>query len=244
MNVSPSLCSWPLLLCLLLVPRVALAIQDTPITPASPSTAQDSTTGEAPRPASGLPGTDEPAPLGLMEPSLKPERKRIHPVLRILAETGAGLLTSAGGLVLGGWAPGALRLCASTGCIVEMFIGAFTGASIGFPLGVWWGGAAVGRGGQMLLSMLGMGVGLSVGVGTGIFVEFLPSFQLPLVVNMVLGCVLFFPLGAIGSVVAYELSPEQEASSQSTPLGSPRPRIQPLLSISPRGVQLGLGGTF
>ncbi|HZI03445.1 MAG TPA: hypothetical protein VEZ71_05455 [Archangium sp.] len=222
----------PLLLLLLLAPGVGLA-------------AQEPTSLREPRLASsGLPGTDERAPLRLSgEDWAQGEKEdfRPHRALRILAETGAGLLTGAGGGVLGFLAGSGL--CGAGlvgnrggffGCLDAAAIGLILGAGTGVSLGVWWGGEAAGGDGKLLGALAGMGSGAVLGVVAGVVVG-----------RPDLGFVFSVPGALIGAIVGYELSQRAPAFGPPSPaVASARPRLQPLLAFSPHGALVGLGGSF
>jgi hypothetical protein len=218
-----------LLSLLLLVPRVGLAA--TVLTPEP----------------SGLPGTSKPAPLWLTSdsPLQQPERRRTPDGLRILAEVGAGLLTSA---VLGaaGGVTG-LMLCANDvvddggllPCLDAAGLGLFVGFGVGFPLGVLWGGEATEGNGKFYGPLLGAVAGLATG------------FLLSLVTigGPELTYVFSIPFLMLGPIVGYELTvrrgPEPQTAPRKPAVASSRPRIQPMLGFSPRGgALLGLGGSF
>ena len=222
----------PLLLLLLLAPGVSLAAQE-PSPLLEPRLA-----------SSGLPGTDERAPLRLSEEDgAQGEREESRPprALRILAETGAGLLTGAGGSVLGALAGVSLCEAGVAGtrggflsCVDGAIIGLAVGAGIGLPLGVWWGGEAAGGDGKLLGVLAGMGSGMVLGFLAGVVVG-RPDFGLGFTV----------PGALIGGIVGYELSQPSLASGPPSPaVASARPRLQPLLAFSPHGGLVGLGGSF
>lgn len=222
----------PLLLLLLLAPGVGLA-------------AQEPTFRLEPRLASsGLPGTDERAPLRLGEEDWAQGEKqdvRPHRALRILAETGAGVLTGAGGGVLGFLAGSGLcgaGLVGNSGgffgCLDAAVIGLLLGAGSGVGLGVWWGGEAAGGDGKLLGALAGMGAGAVLGVGTGLVTG-----------RGDLALFLAFPGALIGAIVGYEFSQRALVPGPPSPgVASARPRLQPVLAFSPRGALVGLGGSF
>ncbi|PTL83214.1 hypothetical protein DAT35_14550 [Vitiosangium sp. GDMCC 1.1324] len=215
---------------MLLVPRVGLAAEDAPRT----TTAAGSSSSD-----SGLPGTQERAPvrLGGDAGSWAREPERPSRGLRILAETGASLLTGLGGGFVGMLAGDGLCGSANIGrsgdflpCLEATGVGLLAGAGLGFSLGTFWGGEVAGGDGRLLGALVGMGSGALVGIlaGTAMSSIFLA------------GVVLGIPLSLIGSIVGYELT------EQGTPPAavSARPRLQPVLAVSSHGGLLGLGGTF
>ncbi|WP_309892329.1 hypothetical protein [Archangium sp.] len=228
--------SWlklPLLLSLLLlVPRVGLAAQDTPPT--------DSST------ESRIPGTEESESRRLVdEESWSREQRTGAPQgLRILGEFGAGTVTAVGGVIGGGLV--GLGLCGVTGgqaayigCLGGAILGAGLGGALGYPLGVWWGGEALGGDGSLFAAIGGMGGGILAAVVLGLVTTPLdPSGALT---GVTTGLVL---LG--GPILAYELTQRGDSRQprRGPALASSRPRIQPLLSVSSRGAVLGLGGSF
>lgn len=234
---SPRLC----LLLLLLAPGVGLASPRA--TPPAPSAG---TSWEARPPAapSGLPGTAARAPLRLSgdDSSLETAPPPPSRGLRILAETGAGLLTGtasgAAGLVLG------YQLCergffgATSGwlaCIGEAVLTSLATGSTGFALGVWWGGQLAGGKGKLLGLLAGWGVGAL----TGLLVS------LPFARAISLTSIFFaVPGSMIGSIVGYELSQRSPEPAGLQAMASPRPRLRPVLAFSPHGAVVGLGGSF
>jgi hypothetical protein len=231
-SVGPTLAL--LLSFFLLVPRVGLAA------------AEDASPGGVLTPASSrLPGTSEPAPLRLSEDSQapRPQRSRTPRGLRILAETGAGLLTGTGLAVAGGLAGYELCQAGILGtrggwfsCLTELIIGGFVGAGLGSSLGVFWGGQVTGGNGKLYGPLLGMASGFLTGVLASVLLGVPHAWY---------GVALPFMLG--GSLVGYELTTREDPAPQapSAPaVASSRPRLQPLLTVSPRGALLGLGGSF
>lgn len=240
--MTTHLASWsklPLLLCLLLlVPRVGLAAQDAPV---------ESTGSDAPVTDEGAPQEqevqEEPAAEPEAESFARPERWRAPLGVRLLGEAGGGLLTSGGAALAGGFL--GFGLCEWTnaqgpyvGCLWAAAIGVGVGGIVGYPLGVWWGGEALGGDGKLFSAFAGMGVGLAASVLVGIVaVQFDPSGRISGPLNGLL--VLSAP------ILFYEFSQRREPGTLAQGLASaPRPRIQPLLSVSPNGALFGLGGTF
>ncbi len=166
------------------------------------------------------------------EPEWKPEPRARAPVgLRLLSETGFGALTTAGGGFVG--MLGGVGVCLALGhqtqylgCLADMLIGGAAGLALGLPLGIWLGGNIAGGDGGIGYTYLGAVVG---GVGT---VLILALAQSPV-------AILGFALPILGGILGYELSMSPEAPSLA--LGGAR--LQPLLSISPRGGFVGLGGS-
>jgi hypothetical protein len=237
--------SWltlPLLLSLLLVPRVGLAAQDTPPTDSdTPAQEQTPSTDTESR----IPGTEESESRRLVEEdswAREKERTGVPQGLRILGEFGAGSLTAVGGVIGGGLV--GLGLCgvtlgASIVCGWGVVLGATLGVAVGYPLGVWWGGEALGGDGSLFAALGGMGAGIVAAVVLGLVtVRLDPSGALT---GVTTGLVF---LGA--PILAYELSQRRDPRQprRGPAMASSRPRIQPLLSVSPRGAVLGLGGTF
>lgn len=215
----------PLLLILLLAPGVGLAAS-TPLEPLPAS--------------SGLPGTDARAPLRLREDALAPgeqEASRPSRGLRILAGTGASLLTGVGGGTLGFFSARGLCEAGLLGCLDEAALGLVLGAASGFALGAWWGGEWAGGDGKLLGALAGVGSGVVLSLIAGIAVG-----------RPELGLYFTLPGALIGAVVGYELSQQAPAPGpQQAPavaLAPPRPRLQPVLGVSPRGAVVGVGGTF
>jgi hypothetical protein len=224
MNVLSLASKLPLLLSLLLLlPRVGLAFERAPATREVLSLDGSELPGTAPRESLRL--LEEPS-------SQEPQRERPSRGLRILAETGAGLLTGGGaGLLL---LLGLSSACSNFSCLGAAVAGGLVGMGLGFPLGVWWGGEAAGGDGKLLGALGGMGAGVVAG------------FLVALVTgNFNSGYVIAIPFSLAGAIVGYELTERGDAPSAQAPaVAFARPRLQPMLSVSPRGALLGLGGSF
>ena len=170
-----------------------------------------------------------------LEPEWEPEPRARAPLgLRLLSETGFGALTTVGGGFAGGLAGTGVCLALGhqnqfLGCLVELYLGIGAGLLLGLPLGVWWGGNIAGGDGGLGYTFLGA---LAGGVG-GILVV-AASAQFPPL------SLLGFALPILGGILGYELSMSPEAPSLA--LGGTR--LQPLLSFSPQGGFVGLGGSF
>jgi hypothetical protein len=232
-----------LLSLLLLVPRVGLAAQEAPTLASEGSTPEEALLPKS----SGLPGTEERAPLRLSEDSWAPEPEHQRPsrALRILAELGAGLLTTGAGVVGGALAGAGLCEAGVVGsrggwlpCLDAAAVGLLLGGGVGIPLGVFWGGEVAGGEGSLLGALAGMGSGAVAGFLLGALMFRDPSG----------GPVVSAPMALVGAIVGYELSDRGAAPApraQASPaVASARPRIQPVLAVSSRGALLGLGGTF
>lgn len=213
-----------LLTLLLLVPRVGLAA----VGPES----------------SSPPGTEQPSlpRLAQDEDAWAREPQRPSRGVRILAETGAGLLTGGGGALLGSLA--GLALCGggfpgSNGgwlpCLDTLPWGFLLGTGLGFSLGTFWGGEVAGGNGRWLGALAGTASGALVGTLAALTLDN-PNMGL-----LVLG----FPLALIGSIVGYELTDQgPRVATRAPAVASTHPRVQPLLAVSSRGALLGLGGSF
>jgi hypothetical protein len=237
----------PLFLLLLLVPGVGLAGQEVP--PAAPPPSHAATVEQPPPASSGLPGTQQHPPRRLREErdwlqEYERERSRPSQGLRVFAETGAGLLTSAGLGVVGLLAGtgmcgmGLIRqgADATNFCLVSIGGGALLGVGLGFPLGVFWGGQATGGRGSVLGALGGMAGGAVLGfLGGSLLAQDTSS-----------GILLSVPLAMVGSIVGYELTQSEPGPTapRAPPVASARPRLQPVLGFSPRGAVVGLGGSF
>ena len=173
------------------------------------------------------------------EPELEPEWKsepriRAPTGLRLLSETGIGAVTAVAGGFVGGLAGTGVCFALGhqnqfLGCLVELYLGIGAGLSLGLPLGVWLGGNIAGGDGGLGYTFLGALAG-----GLGAILVAAASSQFPPLV------LLGFALPVVGGILGYELSMSPEAPSLA--LGGAR--IQPLLSLSPRGGFVGLGGSF
>ncbi|HYO67177.1 MAG TPA: hypothetical protein VEU33_13970 [Archangium sp.] len=229
-----------LLLLLLLTPGVGLAAPEAPREPL----ARDAVLSEPLLASSGLPGTDARAPLRLREgdPSWREgENARPPTALRILAQTGAGLLLGVGG-GYGGFL-GSLGLCGlgggGFGCLYSSIGGMLLGGGLGLALGVWGTGELMGGTGSMLGALAGLSVGLAASLVVGLIVG--------LAVSPLAGLVLAVPLSLAGTIVGYELSqpePALDAAPRAPAVSSARPRLHPVLAFSPRSTVVGVGGTF
>jgi hypothetical protein len=243
MSIPSSLTRLSLLLSvLLLVPRVGLA-QEAPAPASEGSTTEETLLPES----SDVPGTQKRASPRLDEDSWARESEVPRPskALRIMAELGAGLLTSGGGSLVGFFAGAGLcgaGIVGSQGgflpCLDAAGVGLLLGAGLGLPLGVFWGGEAAGGDGKLLGALLGMGSGVVAGFLVGALAFANPSG----------GFVLGIPLAVVGSIVGYEMTERGGAPAPgartSPAVASARPRLQPMLAVSSRGALLGLGGSF
>ncbi|QRK11935.1 hypothetical protein JQX13_18880 [Archangium violaceum] len=201
------------LLCLLLLltPRGGLAAEDAPL--ASPTS-----------------NTEEHGPTLLEDPASGSLRRRAPLALRLLAEVGGGVATTLAGGLTG------LGLCLLTespvqsewGCAYPLLFGLTAGLLVGYPLGVWWGGEAVGGDGSLWAALGGGAVGFIAG---GLLEGTTAGG----------GMVIAIPvLGMIGASLGYELSQRPEHPERS----AAHPRLQPLLAFDARGGMLGLSGRF
>jgi hypothetical protein len=240
MNALSTCSRLALLLLLLLVPGVGLAGQEEPATPPPPHSA----TVEQPPPASSTqPGTQPRAPRRLREEP-EDERSRFPRGGRIFAELGAGMLTSAGlgvvGLAVGTgmclWGVVVKSADGFDACPAQLVIGTLVGVGLGIPLGVFWGGQAVGGRGNLLGALGGMAGGALVGFFGG---WLLGQHEFDRILLSV-------PLAMAGSIVGYELTQSEPGPTapRARPVASVRPRLHPVLGFSRRGALVGLGGSF
>jgi hypothetical protein len=116
-------------------------------------------------------------------------------------------------------------------------VGSALSVAFGYPLGVWWGGEALGGDGSLFAAIGGMGAGIVAAVVVGLVTARFDSSG-GLLTGVTSGLVF---LGA--PILAYELFQRREPR-RGPAVASSRPRIQPLLSVSARGAVLGLGGSF
>jgi hypothetical protein len=100
------------------------------------------------------------------------------------------------------------------------------------PLGVFWGGSLAGWDGNLGATYLGALVG---GAASGLLLAATWSSSSALLTILLMP---FLPY--IGSIVAYEMS----VSPEPPKVALSGTRIQPLLSVSPHGGFVGLGGSF
>ena len=167
-------------------------------------------------------------------PESKPETFTRAPMaLRLLSETAFGGLG-----ILGGWYAGSMigsALCtapANSGagaCISEFVYGGIAGAALVLPLGVWLGGNLADGTGNLGSTYLGGIVGAAAG---GLVMAVSGGNGALLVIGLAL------PL--LGSIIGYETSTLGMMYS----MKGGGTRLQPLLSVSPHGGFVGLGGRF
>jgi hypothetical protein len=217
-----------LLLPLLLTPTLGLAAtQEEPLPEQEASSeAPESEEEEAAEEESVSPEEDTPVQQGW--------RKRSPLGLRLGAEAGLGLLMGSWIIVPGAVVGGIIGCSTIVLCIAGIIVGAELGYSVGVIAGVYGAGTALGADGQILPVVLGTVAGL-----IGSFVLLSQHLQYLQPVPLILDAALP-PL--VGAMLGYELfvSPEPQALGMS--LG--RTRIQPVLSVSPWGTFVGLGGRF
>ncbi len=148
---------------------------------------------------------------------------------RVPAELGLGLLVGAVGGVVGYIGPGRAA-CASSdtglpGCTPGLVIGALVGVGVGVSAGVTWGGMlSDGQGEWFTGALPGMLVGAAAGSGAGLIAD-----------NALVALIVAPPLMLVGASIGYELSHKAHVSAQ---------RVQPLVSVTPRGATFGLRGRF
>jgi hypothetical protein len=212
-----------LLLTLLLTPAVGLASTQELLTQeAAPSPAQEQEEAEAPKPQEK---PQEREALRLLDESELP-RARAPWGERIAAELGLGLFTGAAGGAAGTLLVGLVACRASFGaCLIGSVLGGLTGFAFAGSAGVWWAGSLTGANGNYGSALLGSLVGVLASV--------------PLYFALSYGA-LIAPL--LGAVIGYGMSISPEPQVPAVALGSTR--IRPLLSVSPQGSFVGLGGHF
>ncbi|HEX8536216.1 MAG TPA: hypothetical protein VF664_02040 [Cystobacter sp.] len=144
---------------------------------------------------------------------------------RLLAEVGLGLLGGAAGGALGYFVLGPRIPCAAPGRLCEeVVLSTAIGAGFGMAAGVYAGGQLLqGEGDFLFGPALGMALGF---VGGALLAQPLGDTA------ALLTCP---PLMLLGALAGYELSAKGPSASA---------RIQPLVSLSPRGARVGLAGSF
>jgi len=224
-----------LLLSLLLTPTVSLAATQEPA-PEEEASSTDAEEEEQEEEESQSSAEEDESPRLLDEPT-----ERYHPGwsrrspwgLRVGAEVGLGLLTGSLGIIPGAFV-GALGCLTIVACVAGIVVGAELGFSVAAIAGVYAAGTALGGDGKILPVVLGTLGGL---VGT---IVLLTSYIVPFDVVPIVAAATLPPV--IGAMVGYELSVSPEPAAPAVALG--RTRLQPLLSVSPRGTFVGLGGHF
>ncbi|WPB78033.1 hypothetical protein KYC5002_02550 [Archangium violaceum] len=223
----------PLLLLLVLTPGVGLAAE----APVPPGLRAGAPVQRLLQAHSGQPGTAEREPLRLREDDPVQRYENSHPPpqgVRILAEVAAGLVTSIGPGIAGGYVASSLCQAGIVGsvggfmpCLGPALAGVLVGGGAGFSLGVWWGGELAGGDGRLLGALGGFAVSTALGASLAL------ATQEPSV-----GLLVGVPVTLLGSIMGYELT-------QRTVGPSYRARVQPMLAFSPRGAWVGgLGGSF
>jgi len=210
-----------LLLTLLLTPAAGLASTQEPAPQeAASAPAPEQKEVEAPKP-------QEDKQLRLLDESELP-RQRASRGERIAAELGLGVLTGVAGGAAGSLLVGLVACRASFGaCLIGSVLGGGLGIAFAGSAGVVWAGSLSGADGNYGSALLGSLVGLAVGLA-----------MLPL------GPLAFVGLVApvLGAVIGYGRSISPEPAATAVALGGTR--LRPLLSVSPQGSFLGLGGQF
>lgn len=219
---------------LLLAPRVGFAQEQTsPPPPDAPAAREDAPKAQQDAPTAMQPERTADAPLpgsgARPDTRLMPaaETDRPSQPLRVLAEVGASLLTGVGGLVVGYMATFAVFSGGGIGgsSLYGLAAPTLIGVGLGVSLGTYWGGQLAGGeasfGGTFLGTLLGCAAALLVGA--------IPEG------NPAIGLALAPPLMVIGSIIGYENTEHG---------GTPPARVQPLLSVSPRGTMVGLAAAF
>ncbi|OJT24134.1 hypothetical protein BO221_13160 [Archangium sp. Cb G35] len=150
-------------------------------------------------------------------PRLMEEPQRPYQGVRILAEFGGGVLLGATGLVLGYF-----PTLFSNAEALPMLV--LTGT--GIALGTYWGGQLL----KGQASLRGTVVGMLLGGAAGMLLSVAAGAP----PTSVLSIYFAPPLMLLGAIIGYE----------STEKGDPPTRVQPVVSLTPRGASLGLAGTF
>ncbi|NTX01649.1 MULTISPECIES: hypothetical protein [Myxococcus] len=176
-----------------------------------------------------LPGMQPRKALRLLDEP--PVREPAHPVVRLPLEVVAMSLTSAS-LAFTGAYVGALFREATGGPTTgstEVIYGALVGASLGAPLGVWWGARIAGGRGTLEETYLGTGVAAAAGVVASLFLKYDEARA---------GVITAFCL--VGAVVSYEVSHASNAPAPPEPAVS----LAPSLTLTRDHKFLGLSGRF
>ncbi|WNG26650.1 hypothetical protein F0U62_23505 [Cystobacter fuscus] len=217
-----------LLLFLLLASLESLAAGDAPLTSQAPSLTARPLTLER----------DERTSLPLEQPSTESRPGKAPFGLRLLMEVAGGtVMAVSGGLVMGLGSLGQCAIAAASplrsedNCMLTPLL-TVLGMFVGYPLGVWGGGEAMGGDGRLLGTFLGGAVGL-----------------VPMLLMMSnqhwssLGIVTPVITWVVGCSVGYELSrlPGRTERAKQT---ATFPRLQPILAIDSHRGMIGLGGQF
>lgn len=230
MHTAPALSLRKLLVLsvLFLVPGASLAAQEPSSLALSP-----------------IPGTQAPASRHLAEDSggygdygEEPAARSPGLGMRLLAESGLGIVTSLGmglgGALAGGGICTAFKLEEGfLACLDYTFLGYLIPAFVGIPLGVWGGGEVAGGDGRFVASLVGAGAGVLVSFGLGMLLR-IQTVTEALLIGLI-------PLG--GAIASYELFQRERPALVPASLSS-RPRVQPTVTVSSRGAGLGLVGSF
>lgn len=233
--MAPAERAWALgvlLAAVLVLPGTGLAQEAAPVQGTPEVEASAEGTGASPDivPLS-LEASEPTAPRLLTEPQEDP---RPPLMVRLLAETGMGLVSSTGGAMLG-MGSGILMFCLIgdagyyfLNCILGASATALVGAGLAFPLGLWVGGRMTGGEGSLLLTYAGVAAGAILGT-VGILQA---QDDRPL-----MAASLLLPLG--GGLLAYELSSHVVLQGKRKVV-----QLQPAVSLAPNQFSLVLAGRF
>lgn len=220
MALSPHLSRMSLLLSLLLLaPRVGFAQEQASPPPSEAPTAQ----GDAPKAMQPARTADAPLPGSGERPKMQLTPERPPEAARVSAEVGAALLTGLGGGFLGFMSTWAIFSSFSDVPLLALAAPTLVGIGLGVSIGTYWGGQAAGGesdfGGPLLGTLLGGGAGMLLGIANPLAALLLtPVFMV------------------VGSIIGYETADQGDTA--------PVRRVQPLLSVSPRGAVVGLAAAF
>lgn len=227
MALSPHLSRMSLLLSLLLLaPRVGFAQEQASPPPSEAPTAQEAPKAQQDAPTAMQPArtADAPLPGSGERPKMQLTPERPSQSARVSAEVGAALLTGLGGGVLG-YMSTWMIFSGGFGNASTLALAAPTlaGIGLGVSIGTFWGGQAAGGvgdfGGPLLGTLLGGAAGMLLGIG-----------------NPLVAIVLTPVFMVVGSIVGYETTEQGDTV--------PLRRVQPLLSVSPKGTVVGLAAAF
>lgn len=171
----------------------------------------------------------------IVRASRETEKKRVTwrapTEVRVIVEAGVGVGLAAALGVFGGL--GGASVCAVTDlvrrqeidCLRPALWSAGAGAAVGYPIGVWMFGEALGGDGYLWAGMLGTALGLGLGFGPPVIRKLQP---IPVL------------LGLAGGLMGYEFSQAREPPRKD----ATAPRVLPSLAFSDQGARLGLSGSF